>query len=188
MRLGLFRFVLPSLLFTCPLRLVFKLPPDYMIHPLHPSLFFLPVHSIFSLSAVRDMSWISHYVFPADLWSLGFEGCGAVVQVRQGYQKNRPTCFLSVEEMDLGIAMWLSELLRALVFALMFCGKMNAEVPHVFHCLPPSQPLLHPLSILPRHLFPLFHQICFSSSLFPHHFSSYHMSNIETRNYYQIGP
>lgn len=71
MRLCLFPFVLPSLLFICFLKLVLKLPPDYKIHPLHPSLFFLPVHSIFSLNAVRDMSCISHYAFSADLWSLG---------------------------------------------------------------------------------------------------------------------
>lgn len=47
----------------------------------------------------------------------------------------------------------------------------------------PSSPL-H----TPRHLFLLLHQICFSSSLFPHCFSSYHMSNIETQNYNHIGP
>lgn len=39
-----------------PLKLVLKLPPDYKIHPLH---------------VVWDMSWISHYAFPADVWSLG---------------------------------------------------------------------------------------------------------------------
>lgn len=105
-------------------------------------------------------------VLAADLESLGFEGCDAVVQVRQGYQKSHPTCFLSVQETDLGIAMWLSELLRALVFALMLCWKMNEEVPCVFLSLPLFQPFLHPLSMLPGHFFLLFYQICFSFSHF----------------------